>query len=496
MLKQSQNLKLTQKLIPAMILNQKILTIPTIALESIIKNELEQNPMLEEAVETGINEPESNEIPGDETDTAESIEDVKNEKEESDSGKEDEFDWDEYFENESEGSSTADYSEYKGNEGSIIREEKSLSSGLILQLHLSDLNAKKTFIGEEIIWSLSDDGYFTENNEDILADLDVKKKGTEFENTVFTKEEIDSTLTFIQDNIDPPGIAARNLKECLLIQTARSGKPRYIKELAGKIIENHLEDLRLKRFENVSRDLNIEPGFVNEIFDFIQKLNPKPGYIANYESENIIVPDLIVKKVDDNYEIFINERYTPSLRISSSYKNLFSDKRGKLDKETKEYILNNFNKAKWFIDAINSRRETMLKVMKAIIDRQKEFFDNRGEGLKPMHEKEISSDIKMDPSTVSRTVNGKYVQTDFGIYELRSFFSYSLQTEDGSEVSTNEVKIVLKELIDKEDKFKPLTDAELTSHLNNSGFKIARRTVAKYRESINIPVAKLRRRII
>lgn len=496
MLKQTQNLKLMQKLLPAMILNQKILTIPTLALENIIKKELEQNPMLEEEGDTGTSDSDITDPVTEDSSITDSGDDSKTENDETDIADKEETDWDEYFENENETPGTGDYTENKSFDNGNISEESSLNSGLLLQIHLSELSAKKAFIGEEIIWSLSDDGYFTENNADILADLEVKKSGTEFENESFTEEEIDETLKFIQTNLDPPGIAARNLKECLLIQTDRSEKPPYIKKLAGNIIENHLDDLRLKRFENVSRDLNIETSFVSEIFEFIHKLNPKPGFIEKHESENYIVPDLIVKKVDDNYEIFLNERFIPSLRLSRTYQKMYSNKRNKLDKQTKEYILNNFNKAKWFIEAINSRRETMLKVMNAIINRQRDYFDNNGEGLKPMYEKEIAADINMDPSTVSRTVKGKYVQTDFGIFELRSFFSSSLQTDDGGEISNRELKIKLKDLIDNEDKRKPLTDSELAVTLIKSGYKIARRTVAKYRESLNVPPSKLRREII
>ena len=496
MLKQTQNLKLMQKLLPAVILNQKILAIPTLALENIIKKELEQNPMLEEEGDTGAGETDAADPVNEDNRLTEDSDEIKSETEEQDSKNNEEAEWDEYFENESELPVTPDYSESKSYDNGSISQESSLSSGLLLQLHLSELNARKTFIGEEIIWSLTDDGYFKENYEDILADLEVKKSGTEFENDSFTINEIDDTLKFIQKNLDPAGIAARDLKECLLIQTERSGKPPYIKKLAGIIIENHLEDLRLKRFENVSRDLNIELSFVSEIFEFIHKLNPKPGFVNEIESENYITPDLIVKKVNGMYEIFLNERFIPSLRLSRTYQQMYSNKKKKLDKGTKEYILNNFNKAKWFIEAINSRRETMLKVMNAIIVRQKTYFDNNGEGLKVMYEKEIAADINMDPSTVSRTVKGKYVQTDFGIYELRSFFSSALQTESGGEISNKEVKIILKDLIEKEDKRKPLTDSDLADILIKSGFVIARRTIAKYRESLNIPASKLRREII
>ncbi|HMS66135.1 MAG TPA: RNA polymerase factor sigma-54 [Ignavibacteria bacterium] len=507
MLKQSQNLKQTLKHLPSIILNQKILTIPTLALDNIIKKEIELNPMLEEIVDSDIEESESmdvikgdvpetsSEIKSDSTD--ESFEDVKTDDDLSPESKvKEEYDWDEYFENETESYKTYD-NEYSGNyENSFIDEDNSMNSGLLLQLNLSDLSKKLIFVAEEIIWSLTPDGYFTDKYEDVLEDLNVKKIDTEFENEIFTTDDINEALKFIQYKIDPPGIGAGSLKECLLIQTERSDKPTYIKQLAGSVIENQFEDLRLKRYENVSRELKIELSLVKEVFEFIHKLNPKPGFIDNTGNQNYIVPDLIVKKIEDKYEIFLNEKFTPSLRINRTYQNLYSNKKSELDKNTKEYLVSNFNRAKWFIDAINSRKETMLKVMNAIISYQKDFFDNNGEGLKPLYEKTIAEDIRMDSSTISRTVRGKYVQTDFGIYELRSFFTTPLHTTGINEISNVEVKAELKKLIDNENKKKPLTDEELAAELNKAGFRIARRTVAKYREAINLPVAKLRREII
>lgn len=502
MLKQSQTQRLSHKLIPGMVLNQNILAIPTLALENIIKKELELNPMLEEETEADedlaiqseepikAETPEVSESP-DETDVNTVEEDVSIENK-----IEDEYNWDEYFENESE-----DYRTYESNDSiqydnkNLSEDNTNLTDSLLLQIHLSELNNKLSFAGEEILRSLNDDGYFTDIFENILADLDVKKIGTNFENETFTSEELDEALTFIQNSLDPAGIAARNLIECLLIQIERSEKDTELKELAKAVVTNHLEDLRLKRYENISKALNIELDKVNDIFEFIHKLNPKPGFIDASSKENYIIPDLIVKKIDDNYEIFLNEKDIPTIRLNKTYKNLYKNEKASLDKETKEYIVNNFNRAKWFIDAINSRRETMLKVMNSIIDKQREFFDTNGEGLKPMYEKDVAEIIRMDPSTISRTVRGKYVQTDFGIYELRSFFTTPLQTNSGEDVSNTEVKIKLKELIDNEDKSKPLTDEELGVELNKLGFRIARRTVAKYREAIHLPVAKLRREI-
>ncbi|MEO6693882.1 MAG: RNA polymerase factor sigma-54 [Ignavibacteria bacterium] len=503
MLKQVQSQKLSHKLIPGMVLNQNILAIPTLALENIIKKELELNPMLEEELENETEGSEEVLVEIDEpviADKEENSEETDSENTEEDITVEnkidEEYDWDEYFENESE-----DYKTYESNDtvqydnNNLSESSTSLLESLLLQIHLSELNNKLTFAGEEILRALNADGYFTDNFENIIADLEVKKLGTDFENEDFTIPELNETLTFIQNSLDPAGIAARNLIECLLLQIDRSEKSKDLKSLAKSVVENHLEDLRLKRYENISKALKIELDKVNEIFEFIHKLNPKPGFIDTSSKGNYIIPDLIVKKVDETYEIFLNEKYTPSIRLNKTYRDLYKNEKASLDKETKEYIVNNFNRAKWFLDAINSRRETMLKVMGSIIDKQKDFFDSNGEGLKPMYEKDVAEVIKMDPSTISRTVRGKYVQTDFGIYELRSFFTTPLQTNNGEDVSNTEVKIKLKEFIDNENKSKPLTDEELAAELKNIGFRIARRTVAKYREAIHLPVAKLRREI-
>ncbi len=509
MLKQTYTQKLTQKFLPRIILNQNILSIPTMALENIIKHELELNPMLEEGSEVEeINEfeqeEEAQEISLDDPvqiDSADKQHEGSAPEEEANFENDtpdtkEEFDWNEYFENEAE-----EYKSYDGDrsnsfDNNNIREAlHPLSDSLILQLQLAELNAKFIFIGEEIIGSLTDNGFFTENPEEILQDLNTKKAGTEFESENFTIEELENVLSFIQKNLDPTGIGARNLKECLEIQIERSDKSEKLKKISVEVIKNHFEDLKNKKYEKIRKEQNITMEDVKEIIEFIHKLNPKPGFTEESSVESYIIPDLVVKKVDDKYEIFLNERYKPSLRISRAYKDLYSDGKNNLDKTTKEYIVNNFNRAKWFIDAINSRKDTLLKIMDAILKRQENFFDDNDTGLKPMYEKEVADDISMDTSTVSRAVRGKYVQTDFGIYELRSFFTTPLAMNEGDDVSNVEAKKKLKELIDRENKSKPLTDEELGIEMNRNGFRIARRTIAKYREAIDIPIAKLRREI-
>lgn len=499
MLNQINTQKLSQKLLPKIIMQQNILSLPALALDNIIKRELELNPMLEEESEIEQEETEQlNDITESEKkdESEQAGEDDINFESEKESNPEDEYNWDEYFENEDQENKSYEQNNTVEYESVIAADDsKSLKDSLLLQLHLSGAARKQIFIGDEIIWSLNDEGYFTDSEEDILKDLNIKKLGTEFESDEFTVEELNETLSFIQKKLDPSGIAARNLKECLLIQVSRSNDDAEIRRLSEEVIRNQFDELRLKKYEKISKDLNIDLQKVKEIFEFIHKLNPKPGYADEVNRNDYIIPDLIIQKIDDDYDIALNERYSPSLRISKTYRDMYYRKKNKLDNETKEYLLNNFNKAKWFIDAINSRRETLVKIMRAIIKHQKYFFDNSDSGLKPLYEKDVAEDIMMDCSTVSRAVRGKYVQTESGIHELRSFFTTPLSTNEGEDVSNTEAKIILKALIDKEDKSKPLSDEDLSLEMHKLGFKIARRTVAKYREAINVPIAKLRREI-
>ncbi|MBS1518871.1 MAG: RNA polymerase factor sigma-54 [Bacteroidetes bacterium] len=489
MLRQNITQKQTQKILPKIVLNQNILAIPALALDNLIKRELELNPMLEEGAETDTDQEKLQEEITEPTQDSDPEEETFN--------SEDEYNWDEYFENETD---NEPYYQSSGDQefdrNNIKEEQQSMYDNLIVQLHLCEIPNRDIFTGEEIIWSLDNDGYFKESIETVLEDLNVKKINTAYSNSEFTEDDILRVLEYIQMKLDPPGIAARDLRECIIIQVKRSDVNERMKDLTIKIFSDYFEDLKHKRFEKLAKELDIKMDDVKEIFEFIHKFNPKPYSQETGDEAGYITPDIIVKKIDDKYEIYLNEKFTPSLRINRTYRDMYSNRKKNMDRETKEYLVNNFNKAKWFIDAINSRRDTMIKIMEAIISRQKEFFDNNGEGLKPVFEKDIAEDIKMDTSTISRAVKGKYVQTDFGIYNLRSFFSNSIAKNDGSGVSSIEVRNKIKDIIDGEDKSNPLTDLEISAELAKSGIRIARRTVAKYRESIDLPIAKQRREII
>jgi RNA polymerase sigma-54 factor len=258
------------------------------------------------------------------------------------------------------------------------------------------------------------------------------------------------------------------------------------------MINDYFDDFKHKHYEKLSKELGVPLEKINELFEIIHRLNPVPG--KQDTAADYIYPDFIVTKSDGKLLVELNDDSRPKVRISKKYLDLLNS--NEVEKDTKEFLKNKLDSAKWFINAIQSRKQTMLKVMNAIVKRQREFFESHGENLKPMFEKDIAEDISMDISTVSRVVRGKYAQTDFGIYELKYFFSNALHTESGEDVSNKIVKEKIKELIDSENKSKPLSDDKLTELMSQSGFNIARRTVAKYRESMKIPKATMRRKIL
>lgn len=488
MFKQTQTQKQLQRLMPQIIQKQNLLAIPTMALEQMVKQEMELNPFLEEAEdvieEVDINDDEALEDIGKTESTEEQPEKVKKEDEE--------FDTDDYVNSEYEGyKTTEDYdNSERPNYENMWSTKVTLKDNLLSQLHLNDLTEKQMFIGEEIIWSIDDEGYFRDNIQDVLTDLDKQKSGTNFENDTFTEEEILKVLEIIQ-TFEPVGIGSRNLEECLITQLKDHEAEESFKEICIKILKNSFEEFRLKNYEKLMREYNITIDEVNHIFEFISHLNPKPGYVYEAADSIYIYPDILITSENGEYKIELNDKSIPSLRLNEMYSHLM--KSG--DKEAKDFVKNNFERAKWFLESLRSRKETLLKVMYAILHRQNDFFDSMGKTIKPLLEKEIAEDISMDISTVSRTVRGKYVQTGFGIYELKHFFSYHITNDSGDDVSTKEVKKKIEEIVNSEEPTKPFTDDDLVSELSKNGYKIARRTVAKYRESMKIPVARMRRKL-
>jgi RNA polymerase sigma-54 factor len=349
---------------------------------------------------------------------------------------------------------------------------------LLEQLHLAPMSPLEMQIGEYLLWCIDDVGYLTCDLETVTDNFNV------------TPEAVESVLKIIQ-HFDPVGIGARNLRECLLIQLEEK-KPRDVPAI--RMLEECYEDFSNKRYEKIAKKLEIPLDQVKQIMDNVARLNPKPGERYVSEAENIIVPDVIVENADGKLHVALNDWNMPRLKINESYKLLLKEK-GKVNKETRDYIRQRLESARWLINSIYQRRSTILRVMESIVRRQREFFEKGKEFLKPMILKDIADEVSLDISTVSRVTSGKYVQTDYGIFELKYFFSERMETADGDDVSNKIIKEKIRGIIEKENPQKPFNDEEISDMLRKEGFIVARRTVAKYREQSMIPVARLRRKI-
>ena len=486
MLSISQRLSQQQKLSPQQIQYQKLLQLNNLALEQRLKTELELNPILEEDLDQIVDEVERDEYEGDESDEGEDTY-----SEDSEFGLEDYMNDEDYF--------REDY--YLNNNPNdektlqpIAPSEETLSDHLLNQLYMLDIEENLTILGEEIIGNLDQDGYLNQPLDTIIKDLAM------FQNIEITLSDAETLLKRIQ-TFDPVGVAARDLRECLLIQLQNSSFDPYYTFLAEEMLKNHYNDFVHKRFEILMSRMEMTEYTFRTVLDIIQKLNPKPGE-GNIllSSLNQITPDFLVEKEGNNYIVTLNDRTMPSVTISKSYIEMMDQNKGnkKLnnrEKQTYKFLREKFESAKWFINCIQQRRETLLKVMKAIVTKQHEFFDNGTKFLKPMIYKDIADEIMMDISTISRVVNGKYVQSPVGIHELKYFFSEGLSTDSGREVSNKHIKELIKELCDGESKNDPYSDDKIAEILNSKGIHIARRTVAKYREQMMIPVARLRKEI-
>ncbi|HLP13280.1 MAG TPA: RNA polymerase factor sigma-54 [Flavobacteriales bacterium] len=483
-LRQTQSFKLLQKLSPQQIQLMKLLQVPTSELEQRIKEELEINPALEE----GEHEDEKFEDEKDEFSNEESDKNTDNERD---------YDIDDYLQDD-----TPDY-KLKANNYSADDDEKvvpiaqgeSYQEVLIEQLNLRNLTERHKQIGAYIIGNLDEDGYVRREMDALVDDL-------AFSQNIQTDEkELEKILHLIQQ-LDPPGIGARSLQECLILQLKRSEEDSIGIEVAITVLEKCFEEFSKKHYDKIVKKLHINEESLKEAIDEIIKLNPKPGGSIKESSKNVqtIIPDFFVTEDNGKLELTLNSRNAPQLKISRDYAEMLKDyaaKKGGADDKSKEavqFVRQRIDSAKWFIDAIMQRQQTLLLVMNTIMQLQHEYFVTGDETkLRPMILKDIAEIVGMDISTVSRVANSKYVQTHFGTFLLKTFFSESLQTEAGEEVSAREVKKILSDAIGAEEKKHPLTDDELAKLLKDKGYTIARRTVAKYREQLNIPVARMRK---
>ncbi|MAQ74733.1 MAG: RNA polymerase sigma-54 factor [Aquimarina sp.] len=489
MLKQQLNFKLSQKLSPQQIQLMKLIQLPTQAFEQKLKQELEENP----ALDSGKDQADEYDYDSyDEYDNTSSDEDYGSESIETD------INVDEYLSDDEIPSYRLSSNNYSSDD-----EEKSVpyASGTSFHQHLQDqlntyrLNDEQRAIAEFLVGSIDESGYIRRSTPDILDDL-------AFTQNVYTTEDVIKDVFKIVHQLDPAGVGARDLQECLLIQLERKEKTIPIK-LATDIIRTSFDHFSKKHYDKLLAKFDIDEEDLKDAIEEIEHLNPKPGgtYAGNNRIIEHVVPDFTIRIVDGELELSLNGRNAPELHVSREYNNMLqaykvSKDKSKSQKDAVLFIKQKLDAAKWFIEAVKQRQQTLFVTMSAIMHYQESYFLTGDErNLKPMILKDIADEIGMDVSTVSRVANSKYVDTPYGTKLIKDFFSESMTNTDGEEVSTREIKKILEITIGEEDKKKPLTDEKLASILKEKGYPIARRTVAKYREQLDIPVARLRKKI-
>ncbi|MEX0681540.1 MAG: RNA polymerase factor sigma-54 [Balneolales bacterium] len=498
MARQSQVLQ--QRLSPQQIQYIKLLQLPTLMLEQRVKQEIEANPVLElddENTDTDdlTEADEENEITEEEYPSNE-----ENEDETSAVDENEEIDWDTFFHDTDE-----DYVPSYNKEQEFWRDlPKPYKSGFMesleQQVDLLVLDERQRKIADEIVGSVEPDGYLRRELDTIIDAIAFN------EGILMTREEAEQVLRKIQ-GLDPPGVAARDLRECLLIQLEMMDSSISRIKLAKEILEKAWPQYEKKHYDKICKMLNITEAQLREANQVIMHLNPKPGESDEYlNPDQFIVPDFEVvyeEAIDDSgrdqgeFVISLNSRNMPKVKISPHYREIWDfiektkDQSGRLN-DTRQFIREKLDSARWFIESIQQRRNTLMAVMQTIVALQEEFFKT-GKGLRPMILKDIADRIRMDISTVSRVVSGKYVQTPFGVFELKYFFTEGLETESGETISNREIKNILLELVNGEEKTHPLSDQALAQALKDRGYPVARRTISKYREQLNIPVARLRK---
>ena len=478
-LKQFLTQKLEQRLSPQQIQLMKLLQVPTMELDQRIKQEIEENPALEEG-----------------SDELEDEFDNQDDTEENDT--DDEFDLSDYIDDDIADYKTNANNQSKDDEERVIplSGEQSFQEKLSEQLHLLELNETEFIIADILIGNLDESGYLNRDLEALVDDLAFSM------NVITSEQEVKSILGLIQ-TFDPAGVGARSLQECLLLQINRKQDGDISRFTAKKILEDFFEEFTKKHYDKIALKLEIEDKDLKDAIDEILRLNPKPGGSLRESAKNQlqITPDFVINETEGRLELSLNSRNAPSLKVSREYESMlryYSEgaKTTKSDKEAVSFVRQKLDGAKWFIDAIKQRQQTLLLTMNAIMNYQFAYFLSGDEAkLRPMILKDIADIVNLDISTISRVSNSKYVQTNFGIYPLKYFFSESLSTDSGEEVSTREVKKILSEAINSESKKIPLTDEKLMDLLNEKGYNIARRTVAKYREQLNFPVARMRKEL-
>ena len=480
MLKQNLSQKLQQKLSPQQIQLMKLVQLQTQSLEARIKQEIEENPALQEGKEKAEDNFEND--ASDEREVRDSMEEIN---------------WDDYLGDDE----TPDYRTKANNYSSDdemyeapVLVNESFHDSLISQLRLRDLSSEELELVVYLVGTIDDDGLLRRDLIDIVDDL-------AFSQGVFTEEkELERLLEIIQD-LDPPGVGGRDLRECLMLQLERK-RPSFKVNLALSILDNHFDSFVKRHYQKLMDRLGVNEDELRDAIEEIGRLNPKPGGSSNLSrpTENVI-PDYNLQIVDDELELTLNGRNAPELSLSRQYRDMLehykaSKEKNKAEKEAALFVKQKLDSAKWFIDAIVQRQQTLMLTMQSILNYQRDYFLTGDEHkLRPMILKDIAEEIGMDISTVSRVASNKYIQTPYGTFLIKRFFSESMTNSDGEEVSTREIKKILEDTVAEEDKRKPMTDDALAKILKEKGYPIARRTVAKYREQLDIPVARMRKEL-
>jgi RNA polymerase sigma-54 factor len=485
-LNQSTQLKQELKINPRLYQAMDLLYMPLLDLQQHLKQELLNNPFLEliEADEEDEEEGEGTEI---EEATEESPE--KQEK--------DEIDWEEILLDGFDAGGRREEHEEKEYYEPVTVDTRDLSDHLLDQIKLLRLTPRETFLAEEFIGNIDEDGYLSCPVEEIVGTINeelqrlAEETGREDDDLpVYSREEADAMLSTIQ-SLDPPGVGARDLRECLMLQLKEAGLEQSV---PYRLVRDCFDELINHRWSEISKRFGISPSDVQKAADEIKKLDPKPGLSFSAAGDNYIIPDLIVEKIDGKYHVFLNDANLPRLKLSRAYQEIARDKK-KFEGENKEFISSKLNSANWMIQAIEQRRQTMLKVMHYIVERQRDFFEKGVQQLKPLTLREVAEVISMHESTVSRVTNEKFVQTPRGVLPLKFFFSSGLSTTGGEDVSARGIKDQIEKLVANEDAKHPLTDQAIVNILKESGVQIARRTVAKYRDQLGVLSARMRKRV-
>jgi RNA polymerase sigma-54 factor len=480
-LHQSTQLRQELKINPRLYQAMDLLYMPLLDLQQHLKQELETNPFLE------LVEPEEEDEEDAEVEEAPQAEAAG------------EIDWEQILLEGFDSASPREESEEKDYFEPVARETRDLGDHLREQIALLELSPRELMLAEEIIGNINDDGYLACSVLEVVDAINAEitraagVTGLEPEGTplpLYTLEEGDLMLARMQD-LDPPGIGARDLRECLLLQIRQAG---HDGSLQYRLVADGFEELINHRWSEVAKRFGIGPAEVQHVADEIAKLNPKPGLAFSGASDGYIIPDLVVEKIDGEYHVFLNDANIPRLKLSRVYQEIARDKK-KFEGENKEFISSKLNSANWMIQAIEQRRQTMLKVMHYIVDRQREFFEKGVQGLRPLTLREVAEVIGMHESTVSRVTNEKFVQTPRGVLPLKFFFSSGLSTSGGEDVSARGIKAQIEKLLADENPKRPLTDQAIVNVLREGGVNIARRTVAKYRDQLGVLSARMRKRV-